>query len=252
MKLFLPKQDKEGFNSPGQTMIETLVAIFMLTMGVSAAVGLAIFALNSSANISKQIIGTGLAREGLEAVKQMRDTNWLKDILSASCYDYTSTPVGQSTAKCYGDWLGENGNNTFYCIDPSTGQGNNCNGNSNNIAYYLGFDATSPQYWIFNKEDTNYGMDFNDPKSTNSWQTSGFYREDGTINCMNSKSDYCRRIFISWVSTPPYNQNTGVLLQVRSQVWWMDKKCPRVADWPLATPPCRLELVTYLTNWKNY
>ena len=59
----------------GQTLIETLAAVFILVMGVSASVGLAIYAFNTSGGVVKQIIATGLAREGLEAVRNMRDSN---------------------------------------------------------------------------------------------------------------------------------------------------------------------------------
>ena len=57
-------------------------------MGVSSAVGLAIYAFNSSSSVTKQIIATGLAREGIEAVKNMRDTNWLQQTtIDTNCYN---------------------------------------------------------------------------------------------------------------------------------------------------------------------
>lgn len=254
----------------GQTLIETLVASFMLTMGVSAAVGLAIYALNSSTSITKEIIGTGLAREGIEAVKNMRDTNWLQDTLVKNgCYDYASNPVGQQTANCYKNWLGTNGNVPFYCLDPSSGNGSNCNGNiSNPVPYILGFDSSSQYFWTMSKDKNNnkyFGLSF-DPNNSG---TTGFYSNNPSgpgLPCSNGVvgsngfpiSDYCRKITLTKYSTgngnakAPFDKDdTLSLVYVQSQVWWVDKKCPRSPDWP-GPGKCSIELDTYLTNWKNY
>lgn len=225
----------------GQTLIETLAAAFILVMGISASVGLAIFAFNTSGGIVKQIIATGLAREGVEAVRNMRDTNWLQDTLVTNgCYDYVTATANK--ANCYPNWL-----NKTFCLDPTNNSGN-CNGNGNNIYYYVGFDSNNPDFWVFAKENANYGINLD----KNNSGTSGFYSETGNTNCLNATSDYCRRIFISKITTPPYDQDVGPLLFVQSQVWWIDKKCPRVSTFDKASVTCRLELDTYLTNWKNF
>ena len=86
----------------GQTLIETMVAVFVLTMGIVAALGLANFAVSTSRNIVKQITGMGLAREGVEAIKNMRDTNWLKGTLVDTCYNFVTLGTDGS---CYTTWL---------------------------------------------------------------------------------------------------------------------------------------------------
>jgi len=239
----------------GQTLIETLAAIFILVMGITAAVGLAIYALNSSSSVTKQIIATGLAREGLEAVRNMRDTNWLKDTLSTDCYDFSSTPVGQPTAKCYKKWLGTNGLPTPFCLDPSN---SGCDGGLPAGAkqfYSLSFDSSSANFWSLQPQPStggNYGLAF----SGDAFDTNGIYYSDGTTPCADgpNASDYCRKIIISKdTDQPQYQQSsTGPLLIVESQVWWVDKTCPRVPDYDKANSACRIELDTYLTNWKNY
>ena len=235
------------FNA-GQTMIETLVAIFMLTMGVSAALGLAIFAFSSSANISKQIVATGLAREGLEAVKQMRDTNWLQQTsIDNNCWNYKTLDL---TAFCYKSWLGTN-ISAPYCIDPSN---STCDGLASSRNYSLGFDSSSSLFWVLSPQNgtNNFGLklDTVNPASL------GFYNSTSVAcdSTVSGISDFCRKITITKTSNlAPYNQATeGPLLKVQSFVWWVDKKCPRVPDWPQASPTCRLELDMYLTNWKNY
>lgn len=135
MKIFFGLQH----NQSGQTLIETLVAVFMLVMGVSASLGLAIYALNSSRSVSKQIIASGLAREGIEAVKDMRDTNWLQqNPINNNCFNYLTL---DQTGDCYKSWLGNLGGTTPYCLNPSGGV--SCGGGLQIAGYRLGFNATT-------------------------------------------------------------------------------------------------------------
>lgn len=249
----------KNYSQSGQTMIETLVAIFMLVMGVTAALGLAIYALNSSTNISKQIVATGLAREALEAVKNMRDTNWLlQTSIDRDCYNYSDNT---STGLCYKRWLGTSPGSPapFFCLDPTTNNGN-CNGGAAGATnnYFLSFDSASGSYWIFpSGGTTKFGLKF-DP---NNLSGMGFYNSEDSngINCSNASaniSDFCRKVTITKIgnspAVAPYNQDEGPMIKVQSFVWWVGKNCPRVADFPQASPACRLEMDTYLTNWKNY
>ncbi len=251
----------------GQTLIETLAAIFILTMGVTASVGLANFALQSTTSVSKQIIATGLAREGIEAVKNMRDTNWLQQIaIDTDCYNFFSN---DQTGKCYKDWLGDkNLNVVAFCLNPTNGS-NNCHGNGGGTgSYYLGFDYThkvnKPEnpYWVLSDAGgSNYGLLFR-----NSPVSFGYYYPGSTnagVACSNGVSgisDYCRKIILTLDFAAPYNHpsalpyqgdDLGPRLKVRSIVWWKDKNCPRSADVP-SNGKCTVEFDEYLTNWKNY
>jgi len=237
-------------NEQGQTLIETLAAIFILTMGITAAVGLANYALNSSAAAAKQIIATGLAREGIEAVKNMRDTNWLQGTMSSGC---TGFPSG--TANCYPAW-----DTTPYCID-SGGNNGGCSGNSG-PNYFLQFDASniSTSFWKLIKVNGNsgkFGLLYNpDPSTSNN----GFYYTgNGGTSCTSGASnlsDYCRSISISQNGSAPFDKpdqtDVGPELIVTSDVWWIDRKCPRAQDYTTAPVSCKIEIKTYLTNWKNY
>ncbi len=236
----------------------------MLIMGVSTSLGLAIYALNASTSITKQIVAAGLAREGVEAVKAMRDTNWLKQTtIDSNCYNYLNP--GQ-TAKCYKNWLKQT-----YCINPKNNNGaGNCNGDAPDLTpnnYVLYFDSTAANFWTLQKSTTNnFGLFFYDPKTTNTWRSRGFYSSTtgNGMTCVNAagRSDYCRRIILTRDATAPYNhpaagasydgEDVGPMLKVQSQVWWVDKKCPRVPTFDQASTSCRLEIITYLTNWKNY
>jgi type II secretory pathway pseudopilin PulG len=233
----------------GQTLIETMVAVFILVVGIAAATGLAIFSLNASSNITKQIIATGLAREGLEAIRSMRDTNWLRGTLSTNCFNYQ--PPYNNDAKCYLNWLTEQ----EYPIPGVLGSTLDPSPNPSN--YVVGFGNTG--LWT-NKlgltqvpstpvcANPGYALDFSSDPNNHGTYGQGYYRP----SCLaTGSSDYYRRIILQTDSTAPYNQNVGPRLIVTSQVWWKDKKCPAVSTWP-GLGKCSIQLVTYLTNWKNY
>lgn len=220
----------------GQTIIETVVAIFILTMGITAAVGLAIFALSTATSVSKQIIATGLAREGIEAVKNMRDTNWLKiSAIDLDCYNYVT---GNNDAKCYKKWL-----------NPTDGFNYNLQPPSDFKSYILSFNPNSPLFWSLDLENSKYGLNFN--QNVEDLAFAGFYYPSNTSH---GNSEYYRRIILRTDganSASPFNTNIGPRLQVISQVWWTDKKCPRSQEWP-GLGKCSVEMQTFLTNWKNY
>jgi type II secretory pathway pseudopilin PulG len=219
----------------GQTLIETLVALFILVMGVTAAVGLAIYAFGSSTNVTKQVIATGLAREGVEAIRNMRDTNWMRDALSADCYNLTVIPPVSQNARCYKNWL-----------NPTSGINFNLQPPGDEKTYALSFDPSSGLFWQ-NNVGNKWGLDFVSDASAMNF--AGYYVPNTTS--AHGSSEYYRKITLTYdADTVPYNYIQG-LLKVKSQVWWTDKKCPRHEDW-IDDGKCSVQIETSLTNWKNY
>jgi Tfp pilus assembly protein PilV len=228
----------------GQTLIETLVAAFILTMGITAAVGLAIYVFSTSGGITKQMVAIGLAREGIEAVKNMRDTNWLKQpAIDENCYNYETL---DSTGKCYKNWLGKDASTDYYCVNPSNTSGDYCNGLQTSRTYILSFDKTKTDisYWVLPQEASNFGLNFDGAGAAGK----GFYYASGSAQ---GSSIYYRKITITKNSNPPFDRDIGPELDVKSQVWWTDKRCPKNPNWPGAGK-CSVEMETYLTNWKDY
>lgn len=235
---------KNNFQQAGQTLIETVVAIFILVMGIVAALGLAIYALNASTNLTKQIVAVGLAREGLEAVRNMRDTNWLKLALDNDCYDYVTT---NEDAHCYKDWLdhggtwNNSGNDRGYKMDPG-----------GTTSYLLTVDSnTSNKFWNLQQESQNkWGLDAASGNTDISGSSfAGLFVNNDKAN---GTSDFYRKIILQADTNPPFDQNIGPRLLVTAQVWWVDKRCPRVQSYDAAQATCKLQLQTYLTNWKTY
>lgn len=64
----------------GQTLIEGIVAIFIIIVGIVGALILALSAFSSSVESEEQVKATNFAREALEVVRNIRDTNYLKRV----------------------------------------------------------------------------------------------------------------------------------------------------------------------------
>ncbi len=204
-------------NQQGQTLIETMVAVFIMVMGITAALGLAIYSFNATTLANKQVVAMGLAREGLEAVKNMRDTNWLK----ATSFD--------PGCNCYLDWR-----SSYYQIQPTPAK---------QQGYALDFNPLQAPYWTLDAVPLTYQLNYDPDASKGRF----FYPDStGTPN-----SDYYRRIAIYEDASAPYDSDSP-RLEVTADVWWRDRKCPDVPEFEQSTPSCRVSLKTYLTNWKNY
>ncbi|MCC7356056.1 MAG: prepilin-type N-terminal cleavage/methylation domain-containing protein [Candidatus Doudnabacteria bacterium] len=234
-------------NQQGQTLIETMVAIFIMVMGIVSALGLALYSLNASTGITKQIVAVGLAREGLEVVKNMRDTNWLKDPVSTTCYDFVTR---EKSADCYLGWLNASKGFDFGLTKPGDVK-----------SYALNFDATADLPWnLIEKgsgEDsttlsaTLFSLDY-DADALN-----GFYQPSSSL--VAPTSEYFRKVTLEYYSTTfPYDEIDGEypLIIVTSQVWWNDRRCPVRAKAPNRNDSgdvrCLVTLQTYLTNWKTF
>lgn len=219
-------------NQTGVTLIETLVGLVVLSIGIGGAASLTSSSFASASLTSKQLVATGLAREAQEAVRNMRDTNWLKsNTLDSNCYDYVS---GSNNALCYSAWQ-NNTDGRIFNLEPG--------GASDN--YILDYDPSSATYWNFRKATGAL---------TNRYRVytqSGVNQQAFTQTSNSNPSIYYRKIVVAEESSAPYNQNVGPRLKITSQVWWTDKGCPVSSDWP-GSDKCSVELISYLTNWKNY
>jgi len=61
----------------GQSILEMLVAIFVLVVVLTATIVLIITSINASRHSKNKLIATSLAREGIEIVRNIRDSNWI-------------------------------------------------------------------------------------------------------------------------------------------------------------------------------
>ncbi len=263
-----------------QTLIETLAAIFILTMGVTAGVGLANYALGSSTSITQQVIATGLAREAVEAIKSMRDTNWLQSgTINSDCYNFAS---GGNDGSCYKNWLTQNNyGSVVWQTNLITSTINPPANPSSYILSFFGPDAITPSFplywqipyynWNLYRVDNatavnticpthpngsvlSYALDFNNTPIVSAFSFgTGYY----TPTCNpTGTSGFYRKITLQTIATAPYDHsdsnNDLTELLVKAQVWWTDnKRCLPSSDWP-GLGKCSVEIDTYLTNWRTY
>ena len=206
-------------SSSGQTLIETIVAIFILTTGLASGLALAVYSFGASTDIAEQIVATGLAREGIEAARGKRDSNWIAGTLT-DC---------EGEGWCYATWLngmvGAPGNGIVYRVvfDPQS----SANKLTLDSTAYSGAD----HYRLY--EQSGAGLSH----TTTALPTNFF-----------------RKINIIYEFPGGKYEPTSPLVLVRSSVWWYGKRCNN--DLTDLTDPsqttCKIITEEYLTNWRNY
>jgi hypothetical protein len=110
-------QRKTGkISKRAETILEVLVAIFVVALGSSAATSLVVDAMQANGLSRDNLIAMNLAVEGAEAVREIRDSNWLKFSYDReNCWNMQpDKPVCGATAD-----LIDNGNYTPF-LDTST------------------------------------------------------------------------------------------------------------------------------------
>ena len=75
---------KKGF-----TLVELIIALGVFSAGIMAAFTLALAGLNISKDNYARIQAANLAREGIELVRNQRDSNWLKIDANEDCDEGT-------------------------------------------------------------------------------------------------------------------------------------------------------------------
>ena len=107
MKQFNNVTMKSGF-----TLMEAIVAIFVITTGIVGVLSLVTQTISSATFSKDKLIAAYLAQEGIEIVRNIRDTNWLEggsnpwneglDTCSGGCIaDYTYSQQVDPTLLAY-------------------------------------------------------------------------------------------------------------------------------------------------------
>lgn len=118
--------------SKGFTLLEVIAAIFVLTVGAGAAFTLIQQTLISTSLVEDRFIASYLIQEGIEIVKNIRDTNWLEEddwdegLNTSECqngceadYTFTSQPDPSLPAFGSGRFLNIDGDD-FYSYSAGT------------------------------------------------------------------------------------------------------------------------------------
>lgn len=245
----------------GQTLIETITAILILTMALVSGLSLAIYSSQNSAFYEDQIVASNLAREGVEVVRMMRDTNWLQADYNNNAQDFYEQGGGCT--------FQQSPNRRAPCYPDAFHRPFDLNSSNNDNDYRANYDSTNLADWrlerVTGKE--NYLLCL---------QPNGMYRHNDPGNsgivCTNSATaKYARRITITLGSTTyPYtteNSNNpsptsghSPELVVTSYVVWQGRRCTpfptNLATFDPATfyntTECGVRIVERMSNWKDY
>lgn len=68
-----------SYSPKGQSLVELIVAIAVIEIGIFSVWSLFLVNFNAEREAESRIVGVNLAREGVEVIKNIRDSNWLKN-----------------------------------------------------------------------------------------------------------------------------------------------------------------------------
>ncbi|KPJ71791.1 hypothetical protein AMJ50_00425 [Parcubacteria bacterium DG_74_3] len=104
----------------GFTMMEVLAAIFVITTGILGVFSLVQQVISLTTISSSRLVATYLTQEGLEIVRNIRDTNWLQARSATTTWE-DGLPLGDWEA----DYTTVTFSNTFY-FENCSDFGHNC------------------------------------------------------------------------------------------------------------------------------
>lgn len=87
-----------GKQKRAETLVEVIMAIFIILIGSGAATVLIVSSMQANTFNKDNLVGMNLAVEGMEAVRIIRDTNWIKfSYDKANCWNmHPDTTVGDN------------------------------------------------------------------------------------------------------------------------------------------------------------
>lgn len=204
----------------GSTMIELMAVLAIMGLGIAALLQTIAGWLYYAKDTENNIKAINLAREGIEWMINIRDTNWLRfSSDKANCWK-----VDWYLAACIGN--ANYGNNTV-------GLNNNVQSGSyviysQNGAWFLSGATVDPS-WDTYKNNFSVGID-----------SAGFYTQTGIVStpCSSFLQASCKTVFAREIQIAYTTTQTGTM-QVTSTVKWLDRR------------PQSVVIDTVLTNWKS-
>jgi len=97
-----PREAKRSASTnKGFTLIEVIIAIFLVTIGITATLLLITKTLGAMSLSFSQLKAAYLAQEGVEVVRNIRDTNWIQDLKWHNSLSIGNCkPVGDQQGQC--------------------------------------------------------------------------------------------------------------------------------------------------------
>jgi type II secretory pathway pseudopilin PulG len=117
----------------GFTLVEVIVAIFLLTVGIIGVSALITSTISSATHSSQKLVAAYLAQEGIEIVRNIRDTNWIEQVTNPAIPWDEGIPEGSWEA----DYTSETLDNSY--------TGKFLNIGSNGFYHYSGGSSALPE-----------------------------------------------------------------------------------------------------------
>jgi len=187
----------------GESLVEVLVAVGILTIVLGTSFMLLNRGISTNISIKNKIIAINIAREGIEGVRNIRDTNWLKysgDRRNKWLYDEASVDNVSFSNKMYSIDLEESYNRFILKINP--------------ISELLDLKDTSKDFSLYRLYKKNNSFKYtHDPFFDSSPNLATiFYRQ---IQLIPETPPEC-------AGYPPGNNCTNSRLHVISRVQWRE------------------------------
>ncbi len=191
----------------GESLVESLVSIGVLSLVLVVSFTLLNRGISTNISVKNKIIAINIAREGIEGVRNIRDTNWLK---------YSG-----------------NLRNKWLCLDEISGNSlNSCSKNIEDKKYILDFNTNFQRFLL--KEATNQGQNkLNLNENTTNFSEYKLYRDKNNNRYTHQEIDNSETIFYrQLILTPEKVHNCGSVnfcventrLKVSSRVQWKEKE----------------------------
>ena len=200
----------------GETLIEVLIATVILIVGGLSATRLFALATVNNQLTKERVIATNLSREGLEAVRSIRDTNWLRfagerrtcwnNLNPSECNDTNLDGVPDSVISHQQNYVAE--------FDVTN--------------YRWGLDSTG----LDQRLDLTDGIDSDDEKYRLKIDANGLYNQSG----VGDDTVFYREIFTEYLDADQTSAVSGEaanIIRVTSKVEWFDRG--KVSDVTLTT-----------------
>ena len=209
------KKAKSGSMKKGETIVEVLVALVVLTIGAATATSLIVTALRSNQFDKDSLVALNLAQEGLEYMHNLRDTNWLK--FSANTQGCWNTKPNSTSCDTSG---------VTTVLQPSDGT----------HEYALGLNAAGQTdlAYIASKLDVSDGVTATteDKYELNYYNNGDYVGSSAPVAMtLSTQSKFYRSIDVAyftiagaspWTVSPTANPLLADMMQVSSTVEWMD------------------------------
>lgn len=208
-------------NRKWATIVELMVVLAILGLGITALLQTIGWGITYARDTENNIKAINIAREGIEAMTNIRDTNWLRfSSDKTNCWkvkDYAAGCIGNPAFPNWSagiPWLISSGSYTVY---PQSG-----------VWYLSGASGVPYTTWVTYKNEYSIWLD-----------NAGFYTQTGIINtsCSSSLQQSCRTIFTREIRIT--NWSSSGILNIQSVARWRDER------------PHSVILEMTLTNWKS-